>query len=278
MIRTHDQPCRPPAARCAVAAHPAATTTATTPPRGGVPCRVSDRNCVAAIIFMARTSTPWALLPAKELGCGSATTCWRRLWTSGHAPGCSSSCRRWCWTSSARPAASTLGGSASTPSACGRSKGGPDRRKPSRSRQGRLQAPCGWRGGRAAGVAGHKRGQRQRLHHAGGGAGRHPGDPHAKRTASPAARQTLCRQGLRSSPLPGVSAPAWHPLPDRPAWDRVLGPAWPPPLEDRAHRAWLGGFRRLRIRYERCSERFYALAMLACSIICFNALRQPPWP
>jgi transposase len=27
----------------------------------------------------ARTSTPWALLPAKELGCGSATTCWRRL-------------------------------------------------------------------------------------------------------------------------------------------------------------------------------------------------------
>jgi transposase len=48
-------------------------------PRGGVPRRVSDRNCVAALVFMARTSTPWALLPAKELGCGSATTCWRRL-------------------------------------------------------------------------------------------------------------------------------------------------------------------------------------------------------
>jgi transposase len=40
--------------------------------------------------------------------------------------------------------------------------------------------------------------------------------------------------------------------------------------------AWLGGFRRLRIRYERSSERFYALAMLACSVICFNALRAPP--
>jgi transposase len=38
--------------------------------------------------------------------------------------------------------------------------------------------------------------------------------------------------------------------------------------------AWLGGWRRLRIRYERSSERFYALAMLACSVICFNALRQ----
>jgi transposase len=48
-------------------------------PRGGVPRRVSDRNCVAALVFMARTSTPWSLLPAKELGCGSATTCWRRL-------------------------------------------------------------------------------------------------------------------------------------------------------------------------------------------------------
>ena len=40
--------------------------------------------------------------------------------------------------------------------------------------------------------------------------------------------------------------------------------------------AWLGGFRRLRIRYERSSERFYALAMLACSAILFNALQQPP--
>ena len=38
-----------------------------------------DRNCVAALVFMARTSTPWALSPAEELGCGSATTCWRRL-------------------------------------------------------------------------------------------------------------------------------------------------------------------------------------------------------
>jgi transposase len=47
--------------------------------RGGVPRRVPDRNCVAALIFMARTSTPWSLLPAKELGCASATTYWRRL-------------------------------------------------------------------------------------------------------------------------------------------------------------------------------------------------------
>jgi len=41
--------------------------------------------------------------------------------------------------------------------------------------------------------------------------------------------------------------------------------------------AWHGGWRRLRIRYERCSERCYALAMLACAVICFNALQQRPW-
>jgi transposase len=40
--------------------------------------------------------------------------------------------------------------------------------------------------------------------------------------------------------------------------------------------AWLGGFRRLRIRYERSCERFYALVLLACSVICFNTLQQPP--
>jgi IS5 family transposase len=41
--------------------------------------------------------------------------------------------------------------------------------------------------------------------------------------------------------------------------------------------AWLGGWRRLRIRYQRSSERFYALAMLACSVICFARLQQPSW-
>jgi transposase len=40
---------------------------------------------MAAIVFMARTSTPWALLPVGEFGCGSVTTCWRRFaeWARG---------------------------------------------------------------------------------------------------------------------------------------------------------------------------------------------------
>jgi transposase len=46
-------------------------------PRGGRP-RVADRACLAGIIFVLRTGHPWRFLPA-ELGCGSGTTCWRRL-------------------------------------------------------------------------------------------------------------------------------------------------------------------------------------------------------
>jgi transposase len=37
--------------------------------------RSSLRSCGSASNGCSR----WALLPAKELGCGSATTCWRRL-------------------------------------------------------------------------------------------------------------------------------------------------------------------------------------------------------
>ena len=53
--------------------------------RGGAPRTVPDRACMAAIVFMARTSTPWALLPVGEFGCGSATTCWRRFSEWAHA-------------------------------------------------------------------------------------------------------------------------------------------------------------------------------------------------
>jgi IS5 family transposase len=34
--------------------------------------------------------------------------------------------------------------------------------------------------------------------------------------------------------------------------------------------AWLLGCRRLRVRYERCSERFYAFGLLACCRLAFN--------
>jgi len=40
---------------------------------------VPDRAAWLRFIFIARTSTPWALLPVGEFGCGSVTTCWRRF-------------------------------------------------------------------------------------------------------------------------------------------------------------------------------------------------------
>jgi transposase len=49
------------------------------PPYGGRHRTISDRACLAAIVYMARTSTPRRLLPAQELGCGSPATSWRRL-------------------------------------------------------------------------------------------------------------------------------------------------------------------------------------------------------
>jgi transposase len=110
--------------------------------RGGVPRRVPDRNCVTALIFMARTSTPWSLLPAKELGCGSATTCWRRLdeWAKAGV-----------FDQLQAVVLDELGAAGridlervSVDSFSLRAvKGGPDRRKPGRSRQAWVQAAPG---------------------------------------------------------------------------------------------------------------------------------------
>jgi transposase len=71
------------------------------PPGGGAPRTVPDRACMAAIIFMCRTSTPLGAAARQGAWCGSVTTCWRRL-PSGRPPGCSTGCRSCCWTSWAR--------------------------------------------------------------------------------------------------------------------------------------------------------------------------------
>jgi transposase len=47
-------------------------------PKGGRP-RVPDRAVLGGLIDLLRTGVPWRFLPARELGCGSPTTCWRRL-------------------------------------------------------------------------------------------------------------------------------------------------------------------------------------------------------
>lgn len=46
-------------------------------PDGGRP-RKPDRACLTGILFVLRTGIQWQMLP-RELGAGSAMTCWRRL-------------------------------------------------------------------------------------------------------------------------------------------------------------------------------------------------------
>src|ERR1700674_308027 len=45
--------------------------------RGGRP-RVSERAALTGILFVLRGGLPWQMLP-REMGCGSGSTCWRRL-------------------------------------------------------------------------------------------------------------------------------------------------------------------------------------------------------
>ena len=46
-------------------------------PRGGRP-RVPNRAVLTGIVFVLKTGIPWEMLP-KQMGCGSGSTCWRRL-------------------------------------------------------------------------------------------------------------------------------------------------------------------------------------------------------
>ena len=46
-------------------------------PKGGRR-RVPDKDCLRGILFVLREGIRWQSLP-KELGCGSGSTCWRRL-------------------------------------------------------------------------------------------------------------------------------------------------------------------------------------------------------
>ena len=39
--------------------------------------------------------------------------------------------------------------------------------------------------------------------------------------------------------------------------------------------AWLMGYRRLTVRYERCADILLGFVHLACALICLNSLNRP---
>ena len=95
--------------------------------RGGRP-RVPDRAALAGILFVLRTGTPWALL-LQEMGCGSGSTCWRRL-RDWQAAGVWRRLERDFLNRLGTRTGSTRAGHRRTPPAC-RQKGGPrDRPNP----------------------------------------------------------------------------------------------------------------------------------------------------
>jgi transposase len=197
-------------------------------------------------------------------------------WTSGPAPGCSSNSGRSCWTNSVPPAGSTWNASVSTPSACGRSTGDLTGATPvDRGKQGSKLHLAGERGGLPLSVVLSAANANDAtmfeallddipaIRMPTGRRRRRPTKVHADKAYDHRrCRAYLPRRGIR----PRIARRRIEPS------DRLGRHRW------RIERtgAWLGGWRRLRIRYERDSERFYAMALLACSVICFNALQRPP--
>jgi transposase len=209
-------------------------------PRGGVPRRVPDRNCVAALLFMVRTSTPWALLPAKELDCGSATTCWRRLdeWAKA---GVFDQLQVVLLDELGEAGRIALERVSVDSFSLRAVKGGDltGANPVDRGKQGSKLHLAGERGGLPISVV---------LSAA------NTGDstmfeavlddippirmPTGRRRRRPTKGPR--RQGLRPSSLPPLPPPTWHRPPDRPAHDRAVGPAGPSPLDHRTDRRVAG--------------------------------------
>jgi transposase len=161
------------------------------PPYGGRHRTISDRACFAAIVYMARTSTPWRLLPARELGCGSPATCWRRLTEWADAGVFDALHLRVLDRLGEQDQLDWERASVDSASVCAK-RGGPRGRKSSRSWQAWIQAAAGLRWWRAAPDRSGDRRQRQRHHHVPGRHQRRAADPHA---GGPATHPT--RQGSR---------------------------------------------------------------------------------
>jgi transposase len=165
------------------------------PPYGGRHRTISDRACLAAIVYMARTSTPWRLLPARELGCGSPATCWRRLTEWANAGVFDQLHLRVLDRLGERGQLDWSWAAVDTMSVRAR-RGGPGGRKSRRSWPAWKQAPPGLRRQRAAPDRGGDRRQRQRHSHVPGRGGGHSADPDAGWAAADPTRRGSCGQDI----------------------------------------------------------------------------------
>jgi transposase len=228
-------------------------------------------SCFAAIVFMARTSTPWRLLPARELGCGSPATCWRRL-TDWAQAGVFDQLHlvvldrlgeqgRLDWSR------------ASVDTMSVRARRGGTRLAPIPSIVASLGASCTWS---ATVVAAADRGGDRRhvadttmfqavlddvppIRAPSGRRRTRPDKVHADKAYDSAAnRAYLRRRGIRPRiARRGVESSV-----------RLGRHRW------RIERAssWLSCFRRLQVRWDRDSGRWFALVLVACAVVCCNRL------
>ncbi len=100
--------------------------------------RLDDRAALQGILFVLHTGIAWRHLPP-ELGFGSGSTCYRRIYrlslasvparratgvcASGKRPGCGRSCTRSCSPSCTPPVRSSGRGPSPTPVTCRRKRG-----------------------------------------------------------------------------------------------------------------------------------------------------------
>jgi len=203
------------------------------PPYGGRQRSISDRACLAAIVYMARTSTPWRLLPVRELGCarrrpaGAASP-------SGPTSACSKPCTFRSWTALASRAGWTGNGRAWFGQRARQARGDHvganpvDRGKPG----SKLQLVCDGGGLPLAAVVTAANVNDTTVFQAVMDDVPPIRTPAGRRRTRPG--KAPRRQGVRQPSQPCLPAAAWDQGADRAASDRVVDPAWAPPVEGRA--------------------------------------------
>ena len=232
---------------------------------------IPDRAVLTGILFVLRSGLPWNMLP-REMGCGSGTTCWRRLvrwqragvWKRLHTVLLNELRRR---------GQIDLARAVVDSSSLRALRGEKNWTEPYRSPQGRVETSCSHRRPRDSARRAADGGQSPRRDPI-AAAGRH--DAAAAGPRRPAGPETAVVQGDRgydSQPHRNQLLHAASPRNSPNAADRTWQRPRPHALGGRATIAWLHRFRRLAVRYERRPCIHEAFLTLACSLVCWYYLR-----